>query len=216
MGAWISGHTAHDLYVANREAELISLQKACGHREFKYRPSHRHSRGRQICIAAAQVLHAGESVTKSMGGVWLGRGQYPFDVMMTQEYARCINFAGLTLDEALVRYLRPIELPQRNPDASEVFSAFADAYFHDNCKKGTMNATPFASSDVVFAFTLFVFMLLTDFTSREIATKITLDKWIAVNSGINDGKDFTRQFLVDVYDRLAPLKDSSPDTPDCA
>lgn len=238
MGAWISQDAVHgsysdgdsdsvgdsdsdsdsdeELYAAKREAELISLQEACGRTKFEYCPRHRHSRDRQICIAAAQLLHTGGSACKRMGGAWLGRRQRPFDVMITQEYARYINFAGITLDNALMRYLRPIDFPQRNPDAHVVLSAFADAYFHDNCVKGTTIAIPFANSDAVFVFSLHVLALLTDFTNEEAAPVITLEKWLDINRGHNDGQDFAEQFLVDTYRRLAALQRFPSGVPDCA
>lgn len=204
MGGWGSRYItyANDIHVAKREAALITLQGDCGHAVFQYHADNQRTRGQQVAIAAAQFLHAGNGVPHNMGSTWLGRSQYPFDVMMTQEYARYINFAGLDVARALDQYLRSITLSCIPARINAVTHAFADAYFHDNCKPMTPSAPPFKNADAVFVFAYSIFILSIDTYYNSDDCKPTKDGWISDNRGINDGEDFPNVYLADVYDRI--------------
>ena len=208
MGSWMSVDTACEVdpYVANRETELIIRQLRCGAKSFEYHPEHRYTRGKQVCVAAAAFLHAGVGDTEHMGRTWLGRCQTPFNAMMTQEYARYINFAGLSVEEALVRYLRPIGFLQQSPDTSEVLGAFAEAYFHDNCKGPAVDRAPFSNAEAAFAFVVHVFRLLIDLTTAHSAPALTGDEWIVSYRGPPGEEYLNRRFLKDAYNRISALQ----------
>lgn len=195
-----------DPYVANRETELIIRQLRCGAKSFEYHPEHRYTRGKQVCVAAAAFLHAGVGDTEHMGRTWLGRCQTPFNAMMTQEYARYINFAGLSVEDALVRYLRPIGFLQQSPDTSEVLGAFAEAYFHDNCKGPAVDRAPFSSTDAVFAFAVHVFWLLLALSIECSTLMLSRDAWIVSHRGPPGEEYLSKRFLRDTYNRISALQ----------
>lgn len=202
MGAWGSRYITYgnDLHVERREAALIDVQTRCGYVPFQYDADNQRTRARQVAIATAQFLHTCSGVPKCMGKAWLGRCQFPLDIMVTQEYARYLSFAGIDVDCALARYLRHTDLPCPAPYINNFIREFADAYFHDN---RSLNASPFASADAIFVLAFQIFLLSINFSDDGIAPKKTEAEWISENKGLNDGKDFPDAVLTGIYARTA-------------
>ena len=56
--------------------------------------------------------------------------------------------------------------------------------------------------DAVYVFAFHMIMLATDLHAPAIKKKISKADWIKNNTGLNDGKDFSEKFLIQIYDRI--------------
>ena len=205
MGAIGSRYVAraNERRAAAVEAELVALQGRSRCTAFQYRPDVSVCRERQVATAAAQFLHAGKSVPKSVGNGWIGRTQHPVDVMMTQAYVAEFCFEAQTLDAALDRYMRCIDIPAQPRRINAIVGAFAQKYFRDNHKSAGTDALPFKNPDDVITFTFHILALIYELSGRGDMFARTKREWITSNDCLNDGEDFSVEFLSGIYDRLS-------------
>ena len=70
------------------------------------------------------------------------------------------------------------------------------------------NGFIFKNADAVYIFAYHMIMLATDLHHPSVKKKLTKQEWINNNRGLNDGKDFPKEFLLKIYDTILqnPLK----------
>lgn len=72
---------------------------------------------------------------------------------------------------------------------------FAGKYFNDSPEN-------FANADAVYVLSFAVIMLQTDLHNVGVKKKMTLEDFIRINRGVNDGQDFPAQYLEEIYEEV--------------
>jgi len=107
------------------------------------------------------------------------------------------DFQGVEFTTALRQFLTSFNLPGEAQKIDRVMEAFAARYV-------AQNPTKFESQDAAYVLAFSVIMLNTDLhnPSIELKKKITLEQFIRNNRGINNGKDFSSEFLTKIYNEI--------------
>ena len=66
----------------------------------------------------------------------------------------------------------------------------------------TQNGFPFKSSSAAFTLAYSIMMLNTDLHNPNVKERISLEKYLKNIRGINDGEDFTKEFIKEIYDEI--------------
>ena len=108
------------------------------------------------------------------------------------------NFGDMRIDEALRLVMESFRLPGESQQISRVMEAFAEAYFRCNGETEV-----FSSSDSVYVLAFSMIMLNTDQHNKNYTQKrMTADDFVKNNAGINDGKNFPREVLVQIFEAI--------------
>lgn len=129
-------------------------------------------------------------------------GDYLSDnIPVLQRYlANHFDMRGKRVDEALREVLSCFRIPGEAQKIDRVVESIASRYF------ATSNeANVFATPDAVFIFAFSIIMLHTDRHSRSInpLDRMTFEQFVRNVRGINNGEDFPKPFLQQVFDSVS-------------
>eukprot|EP01137_Pigoraptor_chileana_P033942 Opistho-2@25725 len=145
----------------------------------------------------AEFLHANDRLSKGQIGEFLGEGdKYTIDVMYA--YVDLLHFAGLSLVEALRRFLEGFRLPGEAQKIDRLMEKFAQRYIANNPGNGI-----FANADTAYVLAYSIIMLTTDLHNPQVKKKMTKGEFVRNNRGINDSKDLPLEYLESIYDEIA-------------
>jgi len=112
-----------------------------------------------------------------------------------EEFFNQMEFKGLEFTDALRKFLTAFNLPGEAQKIDKAMEAFAKRYTEENPGK-------FKNSDAAYTLAFSVIMLNTDLHNSAVEKKITLEGFIKNNQGINEGEDFTVDFLTKIYQEI--------------
>lgn len=145
----------------------------------------------------SEYLHAhSEVLSKRRLGEYIGGIKEENQAILTH-YLEGLDFAGLSLDEALRTMLREFRLPGEAQVIDRILEKFSQAYF---IARG--EACGLKDSDAVFVFAFSIIMLNTDLHNPSVEKKLTLDQWKNNNRGINGGDHISHEVQEDVYNKI--------------
>ena len=147
--------------------------------------------------AVAQFLYKNhEFLDKREIGDYMGEPK-EFNLAVLKAYADGINFRGLDFDMGIRTFLERFRLPGEAQKIDRMIERFANAF----CDQ---NPGLFVNTDAAFVLGYSVIMLNTDLHNPNIApeNRMTHEGFIRNCRGINDGGDFPREYLIDIYDRI--------------
>lgn len=131
---------------------------------------------------------------KTLGEFLAKPDNLPFLKSMMTEY----NLSGMRIDEALRLVVESFRLPGESQQISRIMETFAAAYFKCNGETEI-----FSSSDSVYVLAFSMIMLNTDQHNKNYTQKrMTADDFVKNNAGINDGRDFPKSFLVEIFEAI--------------
>ncbi|KAH9254205.1 hypothetical protein BASA81_007794 [Batrachochytrium salamandrivorans] len=129
-------------------------------------------------------------------------GDYLSDnIPVLQRYlANHFDMRGKRVDEALREVLSCFRIPGEAQKIDRVVESIASRYFDTS-----NDPKVFATADAVFIFAFSIIMLHTDRHSRSInpQDRMTLDQFVRNVRGINNGEDFPKPFLQQVFDSVS-------------
>jgi brefeldin A-resistance guanine nucleotide exchange factor 1 len=108
------------------------------------------------------------------------------------------DFRGQRLDEALRQILTSFRLPGESALIERIVAVFSKKYFD------TAEAAEIAKKDGVFVLTYAIIMLNTDAYNPNMREdkRMTSEEFARNLRDVNNGKDFERQYLQDIYDSI--------------
>uniref|UniRef100_A0A060T9W3 ARAD1B02926p n=1 Tax=Blastobotrys adeninivorans TaxID=409370 RepID=A0A060T9W3_BLAAD len=124
-------------------------------------------------------------------------------------FIELFDFSHKRLDEALREFLSSFRLPGESQQIEVIFEKFADQY----CK-GEGNTEEIANNDAAFVLSYAVIMLNTDQHSPQVKKSMTLDQFRHNLRGANDGKDFSPDYLEEIYRTIKSREIIMPDEHD--
>eukprot|EP00127_Corallochytrium_limacisporum_P001493 Clim_evm13s60 gene=Clim_evmTU13s60 len=141
-------------------------------------------------------------------------GTHPYAEKVCQEYLRLMECCSKPIDEALRTFLESFQLNGETGEKTRIIERFSNFYWEENDGKLPQNLQ--LSKDAVFALCVSLVLLNTDLHNRRVEKKMTMKQFINNNRGLNDGKDFPKQLLQNLYLNIRkreikmPMGDSRP------
>ncbi|KAI8641644.1 hypothetical protein BD408DRAFT_345726 [Parasitella parasitica] len=139
-------------------------------------------------------LRTTQQLDKKALGEYLGR---PENVDVLKTYMEQFDFRDKRMDEAMRMILETFRLPGESQQIMRVTEAFAAAYFA--CKPKEV-----ATIDAAVVLAYSVIMLNVDQHSPQIKrqSRMSVEQYIRNVSGVNDNKDFPKEYLVSIYEAI--------------
>jgi len=143
----------------------------------------------------AQFLLETPGLSKTAVGDYLGENR-PFNLQVLTEFALLQDFSNMTFDEALRSYLSSFRLPGESQKIDRMMETFAKAF----CSK---NPNIFASTNGCYILAFATIMLNTSLHNPSVSKKQTLEEFIKMNRGIDDGRDIDPEILTELYHSIS-------------
>ncbi|CAG5904312.1 unnamed protein product [Menidia menidia] len=142
----------------------------------------------------AQFLYKGEGLNKTAIGDYLGERD-DFNIKVLHAFLELHEFTDLNLVQALRQFLWSFRLPGEAQKIDRMMEAFAQRYCH--CNPGV-----FQSTDTCYVLSFAVIMLNTSLHNPNVKDKPSVQRFTAMNRGINDGGDLPEDLLRNLYDSI--------------
>ncbi|XP_066988894.1 cytohesin-1 isoform X1 [Macrobrachium rosenbergii] len=142
----------------------------------------------------AQFLHKGEGLNKTAIGDYLGE-RNEFNQSVLDAFVCLHDFTDLILVQALRQFLWSFRLPGEAQKIDRMMERFAHRY----CE---LNPSIFQHPDTCFVLSFAIIMLNTSLHNPAVKDKQTIEQFIAMNRGIDNGDDLPRELLESLYDSI--------------
>ncbi|XP_035255243.1 cytohesin-3-like isoform X2 [Anguilla anguilla] len=185
---------------------IKSKQFLCGKKKFNMDPK----KGMQYLVdngllewepqAVAEFLYKEEGLNKTAIGDFLGERE-DVHLQILRAFVELHEFSDLNLVQALRQFLWSFRLPGEAQKIDRMMEAFASRY----C---SCNADVFQSTDTCYILSFAIIMLNTSLHNPCVKEKTTLERFISMNRGINNGGDLPSELLTKLYEsiRSEPFK----------
>lgn len=106
-----------------------------------------------------------------------------------------MNFASLSIDNALRVFLSYFTLPGESQKVDRIMQIFAQNYYN-------FNKEVLKSATAVYTLSYLLIMLQTDLHNPQVKEKMKLQEFSKLARGINDGEDLSPEYLIGLYNRI--------------
>uniref|UniRef100_A0A8C4QJ88 Cytohesin 2 n=1 Tax=Eptatretus burgeri TaxID=7764 RepID=A0A8C4QJ88_EPTBU len=142
----------------------------------------------------AQFLYKGEGLNKTAIGEYLGERD-DLNLKVLHAFVELHEFANLNLVQALRQFLWSFRLPGEAQKIDRMMESFATRYCQ--CNTGV-----FQSTDTCYVLSFAIIMLNTSLHNPNVREKPTVERFISMNRGINEGGDLPEELLRNLYDSI--------------
>ncbi|PRD24997.1 UNVERIFIED_CONTAM: Cytohesin-1 [Trichonephila clavipes] len=152
----------------------------------------------------AQFLYKGEGLNKTAIGDYLGE-RNDFNIKVLDAFVELHDFTDLILVQALrlkrtrlkqdSQFLWSFRLPGEAQKIDRMMEKFAQRY----CQ---LNPGVFSNTDTCYVLSFAIIMLNTSLHNPSVKEKPTVETFITMNRGINNGGDLPRELLEGLYDSI--------------
>ncbi|XP_023033974.1 cytohesin-1 isoform X1 [Drosophila willistoni] len=148
----------------------------------------------------AHFLYKGEGLNKTAIGDYLGE-KNDFNEDVLKAFVALHDFTNLILVQALRQFLWSFRLPGEAQKIDRMMECFAQRY----CQ---LNLDIFTNTDTCYVLSFAIIMLNTSLHNPSVKDKPTVEQFISMNRGINNGGDLPRGLLESLYEsiRTEPFK----------
>ncbi|KAF8163113.1 Sec7-like domain is implicated in guanine nucleotide exchange function [Crassisporium funariophilum] len=119
----------------------------------------------------------------------------PDNIEILKAFIDLFDFKNKPVAEAMRELLEAFRLPGEAQQISRIAETFASAYF-------AAGPAEIKTEDSVYVLAYSIIMLNTDQHNRQIRKRMTIDDYTKNLKGVNDGSDFSREFLQNIYDSI--------------
>ncbi|XP_040927878.1 cytohesin-4-like isoform X2 [Betta splendens] len=141
--------------------------------------------------SVAEFLYKEEGLNKTAIGNFLGeREEMHLDTL--KAFVALHEFSDLNLVQALRQFLWSFRLPGEAQKIDRMMEAFATRYC--DCNPGV-----FQSTDTCYILSFAIIMLNTSLHNPNVKDKPSLQRFISMNRGINNGEDLPTELLTKLY-----------------
>ncbi|XP_061840219.1 cytohesin 4b isoform X1 [Nerophis lumbriciformis] len=144
------------------------------------------------CIA--EFLYKEEGLNKTAIGEFLGERD-ELHLQTLKAFVELHEFSDLNLVQALRQFLWSFRLPGEAQKIDRMMEAFAKRYC--DC-----NVSVFQSTDTCYILSFAIIMLNTSLHNPNVRDKTTLERFVSMNRGINNGEDLPRNLLSKLYESI--------------
>ncbi|XP_028274234.1 PH and SEC7 domain-containing protein 4 [Parambassis ranga] len=118
-----------------------------------------------------------------------------FSRAVGEEYLKCFDFTGQSLDHALRSFLKVVILIGETQERERVLQHFSSR-FHQ------CNPDSFSSSGAVLALTCALMLLNTDLHGQHVGKSMSSSKFVSNLNGMNEGGNFSKDLLKTLYNSI--------------
>jgi len=142
----------------------------------------------------AQFLYKGEGLNKTAIGDYLGeRNDFNMDVL--KAFVNLHEFSDTILVQALRQFLWSFRLPGEAQKIDRMMECFAERY----CE---LNPGVFSNKDTCYVLSFSIIMLNTSLHNPSVKDKPSVEQFITMNRGIDNGGDLPQELLVSLYESI--------------
>lgn len=142
----------------------------------------------------AAFLYKGEGLNKTAIGDYLGEKK-DLNMAVLDAFIGLHDFTNLLLVQALRQFLWSFRLPGEAQKIDRMMEKFAARY----CSQ---NSNVFSNTDTCYVLSFSIIMLNTALHNPSVKDKPSLETFISMNRGINNGGDLARELLVPLYESI--------------
>ncbi|UYV77458.1 CYTH1 [Cordylochernes scorpioides] len=142
----------------------------------------------------ALFLYKGKGLSKTAIGDYLGERK-DFNISVLNAFSELHNLTDMTLVQALRQFLGGFRLPGEAQKIDRIMEIFSQCY----CR---LNPGTFCNNDTCYVLSFAIIMLNTSLHNPGVKERLSIDKFIAMNKGINDGGDLPQELLVSLYNSI--------------
>jgi len=142
----------------------------------------------------AQFLYKEEGLNKTAIGDYLGE-KNGFNESVLKAFVELHDFTDLILVQALRQFLWSFRLPGEAQKIDRMMESFAQRY----CQ---LNPDIFTNPDTCYVLSFAIIMLNTSLHNPSVKDKPSVDQFITMNRGINDGENLPRELLVSLFESI--------------
>ncbi|TRM59389.1 hypothetical protein BD626DRAFT_550235 [Schizophyllum amplum] len=143
-------------------------------------------------LSLARFLKSCNRLDKKVLGEFLGK---PENLELLRTFMSLIDFKGKDVTDAVRELLNSFRLPGESQMISRIAEMFAETYF-------ATGPPEFKKQDSIFVITFSIIMLNTDQHSPQVRKRMTFEDYTKNLRGVNDGDDFTEDYLRNIYDSI--------------
>nr|XP_020460498.1 cytohesin-3-like [Monopterus albus] len=150
--------------------------------------------------SVAEFLYKEEGLNKTAIGNFLGEREEMY-LKILKAFVGLHEFSDLNLVQALRQFLWSFRLPGEAQKIDRMMEAFAARYC--GCNPGV-----FQSTDTCYILSFAIIMLNTSLHNPNVKDKPSLQRFVSMNRGINNGEDLPTELLTKLYTsiRSEPFK----------
>jgi hypothetical protein len=142
----------------------------------------------------AQFLYKEDGLNKTAIGDYLGE-KNDFNEAVLKAFVELHDFTDLILVQALRQFLWSFRLPGEAQKIDRMMESFAQRY----CQ---LNPDLFTNPDTCYVLSFAIIMLNTSLHNPSVKDKPSVEQFITMNRGINDGENLPRELLVSLFDSI--------------
>ncbi|XP_076329705.1 cytohesin-1-like isoform X1 [Tachypleus tridentatus] len=142
----------------------------------------------------SQFLYKGEGLNKTAIGEYLGE-RNDFNMKVLDAFVELHDFTDLILVQALRQFLWSFRLPGEAQKIDRMMEKFAQRY----CQ---LNTDVFSNIDTCYVLSFAIIMLNTSLHNPSVKEKPSVEQFINMNRGINNGQDLPRELIVSLYESI--------------
>ncbi|PVV02865.1 hypothetical protein BB560_002671 [Smittium megazygosporum] len=146
----------------------------------------------EMTFMFSKFLMETPALNKKLLGEYLSK---PSNSEILHEYLKLFEFSNKRLDEAVRMLLGTFRLPGESQQIERIMEAFSNAYF-------ATNPDDIATKDAAFILSFAIIMLNTDLHNPQVKSRMTFEDFCKNLRGVNDGQDFSQNFLTMVYQSI--------------
>ncbi|XP_025097463.1 cytohesin-1-like isoform X2 [Pomacea canaliculata] len=142
----------------------------------------------------ARFLFQGEGLNKTAIGDYLGE-KNDFNMAVLKAFVNLHEFSDMILVQALRQFLWSFRLPGEAQKIDRMMECFAARY----CE---LNPGVFTKTDTCYILSFAIIMLNTSLHNPSVKDKPTVERFIQMNRGINDGGNLPEELLTSLYESI--------------
>ncbi|KAH9829176.1 uncharacterized protein C8Q71DRAFT_825150 [Rhodofomes roseus] len=143
-------------------------------------------------LSLAKFLKNSARMDKRLLGDFLSR---PDNIDVLKAFMGLFDFKDKSVADAMRELLETFRLPGESQQINRITETFAEVYF-------ATGAAETKSQDAVYVLAYSIIMLNTDLHSPQIRKRMTIDDYKRNLKGVNDGSDFSPEYLQNTYDSI--------------
>ncbi|TFY64612.1 hypothetical protein EVJ58_g2512 [Rhodofomes roseus] len=141
-------------------------------------------------LSLAKFLKNSARMDKRLLGDFLSR---PDNIDVLKAFMGLFDFKDKSVADAMRELLETFRLPGESQQINRITETFAEVYFATGAG---------AYLDAVYVLAYSIIMLNTDLHSPQIRKRMTIDDYKRNLKGVNDGSDFSPEYLQNTYDSI--------------
>ncbi|OCH87410.1 Sec7-domain-containing protein [Obba rivulosa] len=143
-------------------------------------------------VSLAKFLKSSTRLDKRVIGDFISK---PENTEVLKAFMSLFDFKDKSVADAMREFLEAFRLPGESQQISRITETFAEVYF-------ATKPAEVKSQDAVYVLAYSIIMLNTDQHSPQVRKRMTIDDYKRNLKGVNDGSDFSPEYLQDIYDSI--------------